>query len=512
MSRVSKSIKNAKVGAAFFLVSIFVQFFSRKIFLDFLGDEFIGLTTTLRSILGFLNLAEMGISTAIGFTLYKPIFENNHTEINRIIALLAILYRRIGLFIFSAGFIISLFFPYFFDDTQFSLGLIYFIFFCFLISTLLNYFFNYHMTLLEADQKGYIVQAYFQSINIARLIIQTLIAYYLQSFYAWIFMELLFATLLSFILRLKITKHYPWLILNSNEKVSLIKEYPEIIRKTKQLFVHQMGSFVKDGTDNILVYALVNVQSVAFFGNYQLIFMNLISFIKTTFAGTGAGIGNLVAENDEINIHKVFWEMMAIQFFIAGFFSLATYFLISPFIVLWIGVEYVLDEFIVILMISNFFISLVRSPVQYFQNAYGLFSDTWAPAAEIILNLVISLVFGKLWGISGIMLGTLVSLTIIVMLWKPYFLFTKGFKISVWRYWKGFILLIIIFIISAFVINFLYINFLAYDNKSFLTWSLNAVKLSLSIIIVYGLLMYIGSQGFRNFYDRVWRLILNKIN
>src|SRR5690606_9746754 len=127
MSRVSKSIKNAKIGAFFFLISIFAQFFTRKIFLDFLGDEFIGLTSTLRSVLGFLNLAELGIGTAIGYALYKPIFDNNQTEINKIIALLGILYKKIGLFIFGTGIVVSFFFPYFFGDTQFSLVLIYFV-------------------------------------------------------------------------------------------------------------------------------------------------------------------------------------------------------------------------------------------------------------------------------------------------------------------------------------------------------------------------------------------------
>ena len=511
MSRVSKSLKNAKVGAFFFLISIFAQFFSRKIFLDFLGDEFIGLTSTLRSVLGFLNLAELGIGTAIGYALYKPIFEKNYAEINKTIALLGILYKRIGFFIFGSGIIVSLFFPYFFEDMQFSFALIYFTFFSFLTSTLLSYFFNYHMTLLEADQKGYVVQVYFQSMNIMRLIIQSLIAYYLQSFYAWVIMELLFSISLSIILRIKIKEHYPWLIISSNERASLIKEYPEIIKKVKQLFIHNIGSFVKDGTDNILVYILVNIQSVAFFGNYQLIFTNLMRLVRVIFAGTGAGIGNLVAENDKDNIDKVFWEMMAIQFFIAGFFSLAAYYLINPFVILWLGEGYLLGELIIFLMIGNFFISLVRSPVQYFVNAYGLFSDTWAPAVEILINLIISLVFGKLWGISGIMFGTFVSLVTIVMFWKPYFLYTKGFKISVWNYWKGFVPLLVVFIVSALSTNFIYNNYLKVESPSFFTWCLNAIKLSAVISIIYGLLMHISSKGFRDFYNRILYLIKNKI-
>lgn len=512
MSRVSKSLKNAKVGAFFFLISIFAQFLSRKIFLDFLGDEFIGLTSTLRSILGFLNLAELGIGTAIGYALYKPIFEKNQSEINKIIALLGILYKRIGLFIFGTSLIVALFFPYFFAETQFSLRLIYFVFFSFLISSLIGYFFNYHMTLLEADQKGYVVQIYFQSINIVRLLLQAVVAYYLQSYYAWVIMELVFAIILSIILRIKIKEQYPWLIVISKEGPKLIKEYPHIIKKTKQLFVHKMGSFVKDGTDNILIYALVNIQSVAFFGNYQLIFVNLHSLIKVIFAGTGAGIGNLVAENDKKNIDKVFWEMMALQFFIAGFFSLITYYLISPFIILWIGEEYVLQKGIIILMVGLLFINLIKSPVQHFMNAYGLFSDTWAPIFDIISNLLLSLILGKLWGIFGILLGTYFSLIVTYMMWKPYFLYSQGFKSNVWNYWKKFIPLLLVFTISAIVVNYINNLFVAESNITILTWCITAVKLSVIIIVVYGTLLYLSSKGFRDFVKRLVKLAQNIIH
>ena len=470
-----------------------------------------GLTSTLRSILGFLNLAELGIGTAIGFALYKPIFEKNYTEINKIIALLGILYKRIGFFILGTGIVVSLFFPYFFCGTEFSIAIIYFAFYSFLSSTLLSYFFNYHMTLLEADQKGYVVQVYFQSINVVRLILQALIAYYLESYYIWIFMELVFSSLMSIVLRVKVKEHYPWLIINSKENASLIKVYPEIIKKSKQLFVHKMGVFVKDGTDNILVYMLVNVQNVAFFGNYQLIFMNLSSFINIVFAGIGGGVGNMIAENDKKNIDKVFWEMMALQFFIAGFLSLATYYLINPFIILWVGESYVLGDFIIFLMISNFFIGIIRSPVQHFINGYGLFFDTWAPIVEIILNLIISIIFGKLWGISGIMFGTLVSLLIIVMLWRPYFLYKKGFKIAIWNYWKGFIPLLLVFMGSAFIINAIYNHFLNYADFGFLNWSFKAAILSVIIIVIYGSLMFVSSQGFRDFYYRILALIRNKL-
>ena len=510
MSRSTKSIKNAKIGVFFFLISIVVQFFSRKIFLEHLGNDFIGLAATLRSILGFLNLAELGIGTAIGFTLYKPIFEKNYNEINKVIALLGILYRKIGFIILGIGIIISLFFPLFFPDVEFSFLLIYFAFYTFLISSLLGYFVNFHLALLDAEQKGYIIQGYFQTFNIIRLLFQALVSYYFQSFYLWISLELIFSVFYSITLRIIIKKQYSWLIINSSEKNEIIKEYPEVIIKIKQLFVHKIGSFVKDGTDNILVYFFINLQSVAFFGNYQLIFMQLTSLVKMVFSGTAAGIGNLVAENDKKNIDKVFWEMLSLQFFIAGFFGLCIFYLLEPFIVIWIGAEYILDKNVLILMVAIFFIGQIRSPVEHFKNAYGLFSDTWAPAAEAILNLMISYIFGKLWGIAGIMFGTFVSLIIIVLLWKPYFLYKNGFKSNIWKYWKGFTYLLLVFCLSAFLINLIFKD-VSYDNISnFYLWFISALKFSSVIFIVYSLLLYFLIPSFRVFCFRIYNLLIGK--
>ncbi|WP_426430416.1 lipopolysaccharide biosynthesis protein [Winogradskyella sp. HB-48] len=513
MSRVSKSLKNAKVGVFFFILSIFVQFFSRKIFLDNLGDEFIGLETTLRSVLSFLNLAELGIGTAIGFTLYKPIFDKNHKEINKIIALLGVLYRKIGYIIFGVGFIISLFFPLIFEETPFSIILIYYVFYSLLISVLLSYFVNYHISLLGADQKGYIVQQYFQTFNIVRVILQVIVALYFKNFYLYITLELIFSIVYSIVVRYKIKKEYPWLIINSSQKTEIIKEYPEIIVKIKQVFFHKMSAFVKNGTDNLLIYALINLQSVAFFGNYQLIFLKLIGLVKMAFAGTGSAVGNLIAEDDEKNIKKVLWELIAIQFFIAGFFSMIIYHTMDAFIILWLGEKYILSHTILLLMIANFFMIQISSPIERFKNAYGLYSDTWAAITEALINLAISFIFGKLYGIAGIVLGTVVSLFLIAVLWKPYFLYKNGFKKSVFLYWKGLLPMILVFVASAFIINFVK-DYFFYDseNINLFNWIIYAIQVTVAVTVTYTTLLYLFVPGFKVFCIRVKTLVINKLS
>lgn len=152
-SRVRKSLLNARVNLIFYFLTLALSFFSRKIFLDTLGADFVGLTSTLQNLLGFLNLAELGISTAIGYVLYKPLFEQNKLKINEIISVFGYLYHWIGKIMLLAGGILACFLSLIFSNTGFDLTLIFFVYFSFLISTLIGYFINYKQTLLGADQK-----------------------------------------------------------------------------------------------------------------------------------------------------------------------------------------------------------------------------------------------------------------------------------------------------------------------------------------------------------------------
>ena len=184
--RVHKSMLNAEVNLLFFFLSLIFAFFSRKIFLENLGTEFIGLTGTLTNILGYLNLSELGISACIGYFLFKPLQTNNKQEIQEILSLLGYLYNWIGSIIFGGAFLVSLFFPLIFAHADLDYGIIYFAFYSFLGSSLIGYFINYRQILLSADQKNYLVAIYYQSANLIKLGLQIFLAYHYKNLYMWV--------------------------------------------------------------------------------------------------------------------------------------------------------------------------------------------------------------------------------------------------------------------------------------------------------------------------------------
>jgi O-antigen/teichoic acid export membrane protein len=511
-SRADKSLMNVKVNLLFYFISLVLSFFSRKIFLDTLGDDFIGLVGTLQNVLGFLNLAELGIGTAIGFVLYKPLFERDKIKINEIISIFGYLYRVIGTGIMILGLFLSVFLPLIFMKSGFPLQGVFIAYFAFLGSTLIGYFLNYKQTLLSADQKNYVITAYFQSANIAKTLLQIALCYYTSNFYYWIVVEVIFSVTYSFILNWRIKKAYPWLESEIKSGKKLLKKYPEVITYTKQLFVHRIASFFQGQTASIIIYAFASLKTVAYFGNYMIIINKLALLMNNITDGTGAGVGNLIAEGDKLKINQVYWELMAFRYFISGVLVFSLYFLMEPFVSIWLGPEYVLTKGVLVLVLINTYISQTRNINDMFLFGYGLFRDVWAPITEAVLSLIISLIGGYFWGLPGILAGPVISLFVIVGIWKPYFLYRDGFNAPLKPYWFSVFKFLSILFVSWKLSDVILRQLIRTDSQTgYLEWAKYAVLVVFVFSSVEFILLFIFDQGMRNFYYRMKDKLFSKL-
>ncbi|MEG0723401.1 MAG: sugar transporter [Akkermansia sp.] len=503
-SRIKKSWLNAKVNLIVYFTTLPLTFFSRKIFLDSLGADFIGLTGTLQNLLGFLNLAELGIGSAIGYVLYKPLFDQDKCKINEIISVFGYLYRNIGLIILGAGIILGGCLPFIFPRGEFDMGVIYFAYISFLTSTLIGYFINYRQTLLGADQKNYIVTAYFQTANLLKIGIQMVCAWKTGNYYLWIGIELFFGIIYSIILNYKINKVYPWLKSEIREGKLLFKKYPEVMKYTKQIFVHKVGDAIQFQTTPSLIYLFVSLSEVAFYGNYEMIRSKIVTLINGILSSTEAGIGNLIAENNINKNLQIFWELFATRFFIVGFFCFNFYMLMEGFIALWLGDKYILPHIILILILCDFFIHIIGGIFNQFLNGYGLFYDIWSPIAGAVLFIIIAVSCGYLMGLKGILLGSILSSLVIVSIWKPYFLFKKGFKISVLLYWKEWIKYCGLMAISFVVVNYvmkMIVPFL--PSNGWFNWLCYAGMINILFCPIYFIFLYVWGRGMSGLVKRI---------
>ncbi len=501
--RVRRSVMNMKVGMLFYVLSLFLAFFSRKVFLDCLGAEFIGLTGMLMNIMSFLSVAELGVGTSIVYFLYKPLQEDNHEETCHVMSMLAYLYRCIGLVIGGAGVVVSLFFPWWFGSLETtSLPLVYFAFYAFLATSVSGYVFNYKQLLVSANQKQYLVNAYFQTIGIVQSLTQIVLAWYYRNLWLWVVVGLLFTIIGIIAFNYRIRQLYPWLHVSLSEGKANLKHYPEVMRKTKQIFMQKVKDFILYRSDELLVGAFVSVTQVAFFGNYTIVTNKLNFLVNILSDGMNAGVGNLIAEGNDRNTMKVFWELTAIRFLIVGVIIFGLLLMLQPFVGCWFGREYVLDDIIVYLLLTNIFIFLSRGVVQMYISACGLFSDVWTAWTELALNIGITLALAPFYGIVGILLGKIVSVFFIAMFWKPYFLFSRGLGKSVGVYWRGMAPCYTIFALFAIITILLSHYVVTPRCTSIASLILIGGAAYIPVVTVYAATLFVFTNGMKYFVAR----------
>ena len=497
-SRISKSIQNAKVALVFYFLNLVLQFFSRKIFLDYLGSEVLGLNTTAQNLLGFLNIAELGIGSAVAYNLYKPIYEGDKQAINDIVSIQGWLYRRVAYVVMAGACILMCFFPLIFDKANVPLWYTYATFIALLIGALLSYFVNYKLIVLSADQKEYKITYCTQGVKIAKVLLQMVAIMTLPNGYVyWIALEVIMAVVSSVILNRTLKKEYTWLCPMTAKGKALQRQYPGIIRNTKLVFFHKIGGFVLYQSSPLVIYAYASLTLVAIYGNYMLIVTAVTSLMNALLNGLNAGVGNLVAEGNKKKIKSVFWQLTTLRIWLASIVCFGIYMLGHTFISLWVGKEYVMPQsaFLVLLVIT--FIQLTRTN-DTFLNAYGLFQDVWAPVTEAVLNLGLSVLLGYHYGLTGILCGVLLSLLTIICIWKPYFLYCKGFKESVWEYvilyLKKIFLLLLIFVVAVRICS----SAMDLPTDTYWQWSVYAV----CTVLLYGFIslciFYLFDVSLRN--------------
>lgn len=495
-SRTANSIRNVKIAIIFYFFSLILQFFSRKFFLDYLGSEVLGLNTTAQNLLGFLNLAELGIGNAVAYNLYKPLYNKDYNAINAIVSIQGWLYRRIAYIVLIGACILMFFFPIVFSKAKVPMWYAYGAFIVLLIGSLLGYFFNYKQIVLSADQKQYKITLSVEGVKLIKVFCQILAIRFLNNQYLWwLGIEVLMALITTCVLNLTIKQEYPWLKPRIVDGGKIKYLYPEVIVKTKQIFFHKIGSFALSQTSSLIIYAYTSLTLVAIYGNYMLIISGVTLLSNSLLNGISAGVGNLVAEGNRQHIKSIFWEITVLRMWIASIICFGIYMLGDSFITLWVGENYIMSHSAFMILIMICFINLTRTN-DTFLSAYGLFQDIWSPIIEVILNLGLSILLGYYYSITGILAGVLISLLLVICTWKPYFLYKYGFKESILEYiilyFKYIIGLLASIVISYFIIK----TFIPISEDNFLHLFFYALQIIvLYSIISFGILLCIGKSA-----------------
>ena len=403
-----------------------LNIFSRKVFLEYLGDTVSGLTTTMQFTIGLFNLADIGISTAIIYALFKPIYDNDRCEIGRIISLFCYLFRIIGIGVVAVGAVLMFFMPSFLDE-QLPPSTVMISFASFLATASLSYFVNYKQYLLAASQRNYVIVRIFNITTVVKILVQMAVVWSGSGYFAFLAIEVAAAVVYSVLLERRVRREYPWLNPSFRLGRAIRGEYSSVFKNMRRIVSHKFASVVLTQTDSVVIAHFISLTTVTMYYNYAIIISKLSTFVASCFSGAWAGVGNLISEGDRNKIHHVFKQYTVVVMLLAGVLCGCALLFADSFITVWLGERYVLDKSVFMCMLGSLYIALLRQPVAVFLNGYGLYDDVWSAWTEALLNIVISVV-GTIWfGLIGVVLGTLVSTGLVVLLWKPVYLYRSGF-------------------------------------------------------------------------------------
>lgn len=446
--RTVNSLKNIITGVSGQLLMIILQFASRTVFIYILGIEYLGISGLFTNILQVLNMTELGIGTAIVYSLYKPLAENDTKKVLVILGFLKKAYFIVGLVIAGLGLVLMPFLPYIIKDTN-DLVNINVIYLLYLLQSVLSYwFFAYKTLLLQADQKKYIANSVRYLITVLTVLAQIVILIWLKSFMIYIVIGIIFNVIINFVISRKVDKLYPYINKPNKEEFLSENERRQIFKNLFGVSVYKINSVVLRSTDSIVISSFIGIATVGIYSNYQLIVSTLITLAKMIFSSFTASVGNLfVLESKGKNIF-IFRCLSFVGFWLYGFCAICLWILFNPFITLWVGSEYLLEKYIVLAIVINFLMDGYQQVVISYKDACGLFwQGKYRPVATAILNIIISIVLAPRMGVAGVLLGTIISRFLTTWWFEPWMVHKYAFDTSSKSYffrYMGFSFLIVI--------------------------------------------------------------------
>lgn len=466
--RTKNTIKNICSGLLVQVITSILGFVSRKIFINIMGVELLGINALLTNILSMLSLAELGIGSAIYYSLYEPLAKHNNEQIKAIMNLYSQIYKILGVVVAVLGIIMLPFLKFFIkEDITVSMSYVRSVYLIFLLNSVLSYFLAYRRNILSADQKNYILSGYSCFFNIITYISQIIIICTTHNFVIYIAINVILSFIQNIIIFNRTNKEYPYL--KNKIKLKLDENIKKnIIKNAKALFMVNIACYFVFGTDNILISMFVGVISTGIYSNYYLIINTINTFINKIYEGIKASYGNLLVEKEKKEAFKIFEVLYFLTFWLMTFCSTCLIVLINPFIKLWLGNNMLFEMSVTIVLIYNFYTRGMTNAIEIVRNGAGLYSPYpffkyWA-LIEGIVNLIASIILAGClnMGILGIFLGTSIS-TCVTSFILPWNVYKYVFNISSKSYYKKYLLYNIISIIIA-VITYYSVNFITINN------------------------------------------------
>lgn len=507
MSRTENTVRNIIWGMLNKVIILLFPFIIRTVIIRQLGSEYLGLSSLFTSLLQVLSLAELGFSSAVVFSLYKPIAEKDKKTICALMNLYKKIYRIIGLIILILGLCVMPFISYLIKGTYPTDINIYLLYFIYLINTVITYFlFAYKSSLLVAHQRNDIISNISSITRILEYILQIYILWMYKNYYMYMVITIFSTIINNFMVAYCVNKKYPdyksYGVVDDEEK--------RLIRKRVfGLMIQKVCKASRNSLDSIFLSAFLGLNIVAMYNNYFMILSAITGILIIFITSMTASIGNSIAVESVEKNYSDLKKFNFIYMWISGFCTVCLLCLYQPFMKIWMGEQYLFSMGIVICFCLYFYSLKVGDIISAYTQASGIWWEgRYKAIIETVINIVLNYFLGKTFGVYGILLATIISLSTVGFIYGTSIVFRNYFKnISKKEYYLYHLLYFIITVIIA-TITFVCCEFVKYEGILGL-----CIKLLICIIVpnLLYILVYYKTKIFKESITLFRRIIILKL-
>lgn len=488
--RTLRAGRNIIYGLVTKVIMTVLDFVTRMVFIEYLGEELLGINGVFKNIIQLLSLAELGFANVVNFSFYKPIADGDERQLAALIRFYKKVYNAIACIVTVIGLSLMPFLEHLVNVTT-EIPNLHLIYLLFLGQTVASYLFVYKATLLRADQKGYILTRYELICNFIAVVAQILAIRFLQSIYVYLGISMVYTFVYNLLAAHKANKDYPYLRRTKEELTK--EEKREITGTIKSGFIYKISGVLLNSTDNILISTLVGTVWVGYLANYESLMLGISAFYTITFSNITASVGNLVASESKEKRYEVFRIMLTVSAWLALVFSACFFILSKDFVTIWLGEKFVLPASVVLPKALMLFLSCMLQPVFCFREATGLYRKIkYAMLSAALINIGLSIVMGKIWGMSGILIASLIAMALTYLWYEPKVLYKDCFGQNVMRYFAVFLRNIALTVLAMLVLS--YVSSLVPVSNLF-AWVIKAIVVFI-LLNVYSYCIFRKTEAF----------------
>lgn len=448
-TRTEYSFLNIMTGLGGYFLNTVLGFVCRIVFVQCLSADYLGVNGLFTNILSMLSLAELGVGSAIVFALYKPLAENDEEKIASLMRLYSKAYRIIGLLIFAVGLALMPFIDLIIREQPAITESIYLLYFLNLFNTASSYFFSYRSSLLIAAQRNYIVSGINYIVTILQSAVQMAFLLVWRNYLGYLLIQTAGTFIYNVIISAVAVKQFPYMR-RGDAKPLPKNEQKVLFSNIRDLMIYKVSGLLVNSTDNILITFFDGLATTGIASNYTLLVNTLNSLLAQVFNGLTASIGNHNASENKEKRYEMFRFLNMMNFWIFGWAALGIVFCSTDLVKLCFGEEYVLPMEIPLIMAVNFYTVGMMNAVWTYKHTMGLFHyGRFVQIGTGILNIVFSVILGRIWGLFGILAATFIARALTNLWYDPAAVFRHGFDRSPVEYLLRYLWYLVVLGIAA---------------------------------------------------------------